>query len=315
MKIAILESLACDRVRLEALMAPFKAEGHTFAEYERTEDTDTLIRETKDAEAVIIANMPLKAAVIENSPSLRFIDVAFTGVDHVALEACRKQHITVSNASGYSNEAVAELTVGMVLSCLRKLRAVEDRCRRRGTKDGLIGSEIKGKTVGIIGLGHIGTRSAELFHAFGADILSASRTLHKDAPSYVEQTDLDTLLEKSDIVLLHCPLTPETRGLINARKLSLMKKTAILCNAARGPVVDSEALAEALKNGVIAGACLDVFDKEPPLDRDEVLLDAPNTLLTPHVAFATEESMALRAEIVFENLKAWMEGKPVNIVL
>jgi phosphoglycerate dehydrogenase-like enzyme len=315
MKIAIMESLACSREKLDNLMAPFKAEGHEFVEFDRTTDEATLVSEAAGAEAMIIANMPMPGSVIEKCPDLKYIDVAFTGVDHVGLDTCKKMGIAVSNASGYSNEAVPELAVGMVLSMMRNIRAVEDRCREGGTKAGLVGCEIKGKTVGIVGLGNIGTRSAELFHAFGAKILANSRTVHDNAPSYVTQTDLDTLLKESDIVLLHCPQTAETKGLINAEKLSIMKKTAILCNVARGPVVNSKDLAEALKNGVIAGACLDVFDKEPPLDTDDVLLSAPNTLLTPHVAFATEESMALRADIVFENLKAWMDGKQINVIL
>ena len=178
-----------------------------------------------------------------------------------------------------------------------------------------MGSELKGKTVGIVGLGNIGTRSAELFHAFDAAVLASSRTVHANVPDYVTQVSLDTLLQRSDIVVLHCPLTPETRGLINKEKLALMKPSAMLINVARGPVVVAADLAEALRDGVIACAGIDVFDKEPALDADEPLLSAPHTLLTPHVAFATKESMDIRAEIVFENLKAYMEGRQINTIL
>ena len=315
MKVVLMESLGISAEELQARKAPFEAEGIEFAEYARTTDPAKLVEEAKDADAMIIANMPMPAEVISACEKLKFIDVAFTGVDHVGLSAAKEKGIAVSNASGYSNEAVAELALGTVLSLYRRLRAVEDRCRSLGTKDGLVGFEIKGKTVGIIGLGKIGSRSAELFHAFGAEILAHSRTVHENVPGYVTQVGLEELLQKSDIVVLHCPLTDATRGLIDAGRLSLMKKNAILVNMARGPVVVSSALAEALKAGQIAGAAVDVFDKEPPLNEDEPLLGAPNALLTPHVAFATKESMTLRAEIVFSNLRAWLDGRQENVVL
>ena len=178
-----------------------------------------------------------------------------------------------------------------------------------------MGWEIRGKTLGIIGLGRIGTRTAELFHAFGADILAASRTRHAGAPDYIRQVSVDEVLENSDIVVLHCPLNDSTRGLIDSRALAKMKSTAILVNMARGPVVVSRDLADALKNGVIAGAAVDVFDKEPPLDSTEPLLTAPNCLLTPHIAFATRQSMSLRAQIVFDNLAKWMDGNQINVIL
>ncbi len=221
----------------------------------------------------------------------------------------------MSNASGYSTEAVAELTLGMALSLARNLRAVEDRCRAGQTKDGLVGWELRGKTVGIIGLGKIGLRTAELFHAFGAEILAHSRTVHADAPAYIRQTSLEDVLRSSDIVALHCPLNDASRGMINAERLSMMKETALLINAARGPVVVEQDLLSALERGVIAGAALDVFEKEPPLDPSLPILRAPNTLLTPHVAFATKESMLLRAEIVFDNLENWLNGTQINKVI
>ena len=316
MKVAILESLGISKEELEARKAPFIAQGVEFAEYAKTTDTDALIEEAKDADAMIIANMPMPGQVISACENLKFIDVAFTGVDHVGLSAAKEKGIKVSNASGYSNEAVAELALGMILSLYRYLREVESSCRIGSTKDGFVGYEIKGKTVGIVGLGKIGTRSAEIYHTLGADIVSYSRTIHADAPDYVKQVSLDELLAVSDIVILHTPLNDDSRGLINADKLKLMKKSAILINVARGPVIVSRDLAEALKNGTIAGAGIDVFDKEPPLDvMTEPILYAPNCLVTPHVAFATKESMTLRAEIVFENLKAFMDGGQINKVL
>lgn len=315
MKVVMMESLGISDEELKSRMAPFKEEGVVFETYAKSTDKEVLIREARDADVMILANMPMPGEVISACEQLKFIDVAFTGVDHVGLQAAKEKGIAVSNASGYSNEAVAELALGTVLSLYRNLRSVEDRCREGGTKDGLVGNEIKGKTVGIIGLGKIGTRCAELFHAFGAKILSSSRTKHADAPDYVEQVSLEELLKNSDIVTLHCPLNDSTRGLIDREKLSLMKKSAVLVNMARGPVVVSQDLAEALEKGGIRGAAIDVFDQEPPLSKDEPLLLAPHALLTPHVAFATQESMTLRAEIVFDNLRAWMDGKQKNIIL
>lgn len=314
-KIVIMESLGISEEILMQLQKPFEEQGHTFVSYPRTTDPEILVAQAKDADAMILANMPMPNEVIRDCEKLRFIDVAFTGVDHVGLEAAKERNIAVSNASGYSNEAVAELVLGMSLSILRNISEVEARCRAGQTKDGLVGSELKGKTVGIIGYGKIGRRSAELFHAFGCSVLVCSRSYKADAAAYVEQVSREELLRRSDIVVLHCPLNESTRGMIDASALELMKKSAILINVARGPVVVSKDLADALNNGVIAAAGIDVFDKEPPLDENEPLLNCKNCLVTPHVAFATRESMILRAQIVFDNLACWLRGEQKNIVL
>ena len=314
-KIVIMESLGISAEELAARKAPFEAQGHVFVDYPKTTDPAKLVEEAKDADAMILANMPMPADVLRKCDKLKFIDVAFTGVDHVGLDAAKEKNIAVSNASGYSNEAVSELVIGTTLSLARNLRSVEDRCREGKDKTGLVGWEIKGKTVGIIGLGKIGTRTAELFHAFGANVLAQSRTHHDGVAEYIEQVSQEELLRRSDIVVLHCPLNDSTRGMINAEKLAMMKPTALLVNVARGPVVVEKDLAAALENGVIAGAAIDVFDKEPPLDTASPILHAPNCLVTPHVAFATQQSMSLRAEIVFDNLAKWMEGHQINAIL
>ena len=314
-KIVILESLAVSDEKMRALKAPFEAQGHVFEEYARSADTQTLIRQAQDADALIIANMPLRGEVIRACGKLKYIDVAFTGVDHVDLAAAREMGVKVSNASGYSNESVAELVIGMALSLLRNIPAVEARCREGKTMAGLMGSELRGKTVGIIGLGKIGTRTAELMHAFGAKILAQSRTKHTGAAEYITQVSQEELLRQSDIVVLHCPLNDSTRGMIDAEKLAMMKPSAYLINVARGPVVVAADLAAALNQGVIAGAAVDVFDKEPPLDASEPLLNCKNCLVTPHIAFASKESMSIRAEIVFDNLASWMAGQQKNVIL
>ncbi len=314
MKIAILEDLGISQDKLNNLKKPFEAKGIAFFDYEKTLDETKLVEQVKDKDAIIIANMPISANVINNAENLKFINIGFTGVDHVDINSAKTKNIAVSNASGYSTEAVAELTIGMAIAMLRNVPQVEARLRHLKTKEGLVGNEIKGKTVGIVGLGKIGARSAELFHAFGATILASSRTVHKNVPSYVEQVSLDDLLKHSDIVCLHCPLNNETKGLIDKEKLALMKSTAILINVARGDVVNERDLCKALESGIIRGACVDVFSIEPPLKGKEAILKAPNTLLTPHIAFASKESMELRAEIIFDNLEAWLNGNQKNVI-
>lgn len=314
-KVVILEDLGISKEDLSALKAPFEEEGVIFEEYARTTDIGELISESEEADAVILANMPFPDEVINACRNLQFIDVAFTGIDHIGLKAVRERKIHVSNAAGYSNEAVSELVLGMTISMLRNLTAVQERCRTGGTKAGLVGSEIMGKTVGIIGYGRIGRRTGELFHAFGAKILANNRTRHPDIPEYVEQVDLDTLLSRSDIVVLHCPLNETTRGLITYEKLCLMKPTAYMINVARGPVIEEDSLVRALSEGIIQGVGVDVFAKEPPLEADTKILEAPNTFLTPHIAFATQESMKLRADIVFDNLRGWLTGEEKNRVV
>ncbi len=315
MKAVIMESLAVSEDKLNSLKKPFEEEGIEFKEYTKAADPEVLKQEAADADIMILANMPMPSDVIRACEKLKFIDIAFTGVDHVGMDAAKERGIAVSNASGYADEAVAELVIGMIISHYRNLRTSEDRCRQGKTKEGLGAREIRGKTVGIIGLGKIGRRTAKILDAFSAKVLAHNSRPLKDKPEYVEETAPDDLLQRSDIVILHCPLNDETKGMINAEKLSLMKSDALLVNAARGPVVVSRDLADALRRGTIAGACLDVFDKEPPLDPEDPLLKAPNTIVTPHTAFMTEESMELRADIVFENLRAWLDGRQINKIL
>ena len=243
---------------------------------------------------------------------MKCLAVAFTGVDHIPLAACREREITVCNCAGYATAAVADLVFGMLISRYRNLEACGTAVRTGGTKAGLIGFELEGKTFGIVGAGAIGCRVARIAQAFGCTVYAWSRT-QKDIEG-VTWTDLDTLLSTCDIVSLHVPLTEETRGLINAEKLSLMKPSAVLINTARGPVVDSAALADALNEGRLAGACIDVFDTEPPLPSDTPLLQAKNLTASPHIGFATKEAFLKRAHLVFENIRAFLDGSPKNCV-
>ena len=315
MNIVLLESLAVSKELLDQYTKPLIAAGHTFKAYERNDDISTQIERCKDADILIIANMPLKGEVIESCQNLKFIDIAFTGVDHADIKAAEKKGIAVSNASGYSNDSVAELTLCMMLSLLRNVPQVDQRCRNGETKDGLVGNELRGKTVGIIGTGAIGSRVAELCRAFGCRTIAYNGFSQKKSTQEMTYLPLEEMLGQSDIVTLHCPVTDQSRGLINEESLKAVKEGAILINAARGSVVDSKALADALNSGRVAGAGIDVFEKEPPLDKDHPLLHTPNTIVTPHVAFATAESMEKRAEIVFDNINSWLSGNQINKVI
>ena len=256
--------------------------------------------------------MPLSGEVISSAKRLKFINVAFTGVDHLDVSCAKGLGIDISNASSYSTESVCELTICMILTLLRNVREVEKRCREYGTKEGLIGNELCGKTVGIVGTGKIGSRVAQILSAFGCKILAYSGFSNKADTDIITYLPLKEMLEMSDIVTLHCPISEKSRHIINKQTLSCMKKDAILINTARGGVVDSSALAWALNNDMIRAAAVDVFDVEPPLDDSEPLLKAKNTLLTPHIAFASKESMLKRAKIVFENIDMWLLGKQIN---
>lgn len=313
MKIVLLEGLGVPPQVIEKHAQRLAAMGHTFIAYEKDASPAVQLDRSRDADVVMLANMPLDLSVVEQAPALKYIDVAFTGVDHIPMEAAKKRGIQVSNASGYATQAVAELCIGLMIQLLRKVDATQQRCRQGGTKDGLVGNLLSGKTVGIVGAGAIGRRTAALCKAFGCTVLAYNRSAVQD-PAIDRQVPLAELLEQSDIVSLHCPLTPETKGLIGREELARMKKTALLLNTARGGVVDTPALADALTQGAIAGAACDVFEAEPPLPTDHPLLHTPNTIATPHIAFASAESMEQRAEIVFQNLYAWLEGSPANLI-
>lgn len=316
MKIVLLESLGIPAELLKSYADKLEAKGHTFAAYEKNTDAQVQIDRAQDADVIMIANMPLKGEVIHACKNLKFINVAFTGVDHVDLAAAKEMGVKVSNASGYSTQSVAELALGMMLSLLRNVPQVEERCRAGKTKDGLVGTELRGKTVGIVGAGAIGQNTGRLCKAFGCKVIAYNHRPKQAAEGTIDEfVDLDTLTRESDIISLNCPLNDSTRGMFDFGRIAMMKKTAILINVARGPVVDSRALADALNEGRIAGAGIDVFETEPPLDVNHPLLHTPNTIVTPHVAFASKESMALRAQIVFDSLDSFIAGKQVNVIL
>lgn len=315
MKISLIEPLNIRQEVLDRLSAKLREDGHTFVSYDTlSRDENEQAERVKDSDIVMIANHPFRADVIAQAEKLQMLDVAFTGIDHVDTDACKERNITVCNAAGYSTQTVAELILGMAVCALRNIAKANDVVRRGGTSAGIGGREICGKTVGIIGLGAIGTAAAKLFLAFGAKVIAFNRSEKEEAKALgIEYKSLDDVLRESDIISLNLPNNKETKGIISAEKIALMKKSAVFINCARGPIVDNKALADALNNDELAFACLDVYDMEPPLPEDYPILHAKNTLLTPHQAFISEEAMKRRAKIVFDNVYAYLEGNPVNV--
>lgn len=307
MKIVVMEPLGVEKKRFMEIARAAVGDEHEIVCYDtRTTDAEELGRRGKDADIIAIGNLPFPREVLEKCGKVKLLAVAFTGLDHVDLKYCEERGIKVQNCAGYATTAVAELTFGLIISLCRNIVACDAVTRREGTKDGLVGCELEGKTMGVVGTGAIGSRVIAIAKAFGMDVIAYNRTPGKVAG--VEYASLEDVLKRSDIVSLHVPLTDETRGLIGEKELSMMQPSAILVNTARGPVADSQALAAALKAGTIAGAAIDVFDSEPPVSGDDPLVNAPNTVLTPHVAFATKESMIKRAIIEFDNIAEFIRN-------
>lgn len=315
MNISLIEPLGVSKEMIDELAKPLTDAGHKFTYYdEKTTDVAELIERSKNQDIVMIANNPYPAEVIDACDNLKMIAVAFTGIDHVAVSKCQEKDIIICNCAGYSNVCVSELCIGMAIDLFRYIKECDDAVRKQGTSAGLCGREISGKKVGIIGCGEIGFMTAKLFKAFGADVYAYARHEREEVKAAgIKYAGLDELMSECDIISLHIPNNAETKGMISAEKIALMKKSAIFINCARGPIVDNEALAQALNAGAIAGAAIDVYDMEPPIPADYPLVNARNTLLTPHVAFLSEEAMVRRARIEFDNVMAYVNGAPVNV--
>lgn len=311
MKISLIDPLEVDREIIENHKEKIESLGHEFEYFEESAGSDEeKIERLKDTDIAIITNKPLTSDVINNT-NLELIDVAFTGVDHVDLDTCKEKGIKVLNASGYSDDSVAELVIGLTISILRKFN--ENRGNIFDEENNyLLGELIKGKTFGVIGTGNIGSKLIDLLSVFGCKIIAYSRTEKEEIKAKgVEYVDLPTLLKESDIVSLHIPNNKETKGFLGEEELNLMKEGAVLINCARGAVVDNDYLAKLLNEDKLR-AGIDVFDMEPPLPEDYPLRNAKNVILTNHVAFYTKEAMEIRADIVFDNLYQYLEGNIVN---
>lgn len=315
MKIVVLENLAITDDELRKIAKPITDEGHDLELYEKTDDIELQKERVKDADILVIGNMPLSGEVIRSAKNLKYLPIAFTGYDHVDLDACKEMGIKVSNASGYANINVAELAVGNMIALLRKLVKLDKVTRAGGTAE--IGQDLRGKTVGVLGTGAIGAQTIDLLLAFGCDVI-ANDVYEKDTlkEKGVEYVELDKLMKESDLITIHLPLLESTEGIVSKEKLEMMKPTAFIVNAARGPIIDIAALTKVLEEGKIAGAAIDVFDMEPPLDPGYPLLNAPNCIVTPHIGFFTKEAMTRRAQITFdENIANWLEGDQKNVIL
>ena len=316
MRVKLLEPLNVPEELIQQLAQPIQERGHEFVSYsDKTTNTKELIKRSEDADIIMIGNNPFPANAIQKLTHLKLINVAFTGVDHVGLEAAKEKGIQITNAAGYSDQSVAELVVGLTLNLYRHILQGDRAIREAPFKGSIQGREIRGKTVGIIGTGNIGLETAALFKAFGATLIAYSRSEKEEAKNLgITYVSLDKLFQASDIVSIHLPLNNETKGFLSKEKLTQMKESAILINCARGPIVDNQGLADLLNEGKLAGAGIDVFDSEPPLASDNPLLHAKNALLTPHVAYLTNEAMINRAHIAFANTLAFLDGNPQNIV-
>lgn len=313
MKISLIDPLLVDEKIIESHKEKIEKLGHEFQYFKKSaSDDEKIIERLKDSDVAIITNNKFSKNVIENT-NLKLIDVAFTGFNHVDIEACNEKNIIVENASGYSDDSVAELVLGLTISLMRKF----NENRKNMYEDEsfkVIGQIIKGKTVGVVGTGKIGIRVIELFKAFGANILAYSRSEKDEVKNLgAKYVSLDELLKNSDIVTIHLPQNKETCGFIGKNELDLMKDKAILINCARGPIVDNDYLAKLLNEDKLR-AGIDVFDMEPPIDKNYPLRNAKNTVLTNHVGFLTQEAMDIRCEIVFDNLYKFLDGKIVNKV-
>ncbi len=286
--------------------------------YDRTDDKDTISR-AKEAEIILTNKTVLDKETIKCLPKLKYIGVLATGINVVDIEAARQAQITVTNIPGYSTNSVAQTVFAHILNLTQHVAEHSTTVTNGKWNKSpdfcywdipLI--ELADKTIGIIGFGKIGQATAKLAIAFGMKVIVSTRT-NKDTKMDVDFVSIDEIFKKSDFVSINCPLTEETTSLINAEKLSLMKKTAFLINTSRGPVLNEEALSAALNNEQIAGAGLDVLSVEPA-SANNPLLTAKNCYITPHIAWATTDSRKRLMEIATENVKSFINKKPINVV-
>ncbi|MCI8725766.1 MAG: hydroxyacid dehydrogenase [Hungatella sp.] len=313
MKITFLEPLGISGDSLKRIVEEAVGTGHEITYYQdRNEDPQVLTERSQGADCVVLSNMKYGRDIMEKCPELKMICVAFTGVDLVDIQYCKEKGIRVCNCAGYSTVAVADLVFGFVIDMARNVLACNDAVRDGGTKQGLVGFELEGKKFGVIGAGAIGERVLQIAQAFGCETYAYNRSV-KEIPG-VTFVSMEELLKTCDIVSVHVPQTSETVGLMGEAQFGMMKKNALFINTARGPIVDSEALAKALNEGWIAGAAVDVFEVEPPVAKDHVLFGARNLIATPHVAFASKQAFEKRAVIVGENIKCWLAGSMQNVI-
>ena len=286
--------------------------------YDRTPAEEVVAR-AGEAEIVLVNKVDLTRQVLAQLPRLKYVGVLATGYNCVDVDAAREQGILVANVPTYGTTSVSQMVLAHLLNLTQHVAAHAQSVAGGGwtrSKDWCYWEyplvELAGLTMGIVGFGRIGQATARLARAFGMQVLAYEISPIPPMDG-VRQVDLESLFRESDAMSLHCPLTPETAQLVNAPRLALMKPTAYLINTSRGALVDEQALAEALREGRIAGAGLDVLSTEPP-SADHPLLAAPNCHITPHIAWATRSARQRLLDIVVANIRGFLEGRPQNIV-
>lgn len=287
--------------------------------YERTRREEIAGR-AADADIVLTNKVVMDREMMALLPRLKYIGVLATGYNVVDIEAAREKDIIVTNVPAYSTESVTQTVFAHLLTVTNRTEhyAQQNRLGRWAENRDFCYwdtelTELAGKTMGIVGLGHIGRRVAEIALAFGMQVKAMTSKKAEELPAGIQKAELQSLLASADVVSLHCPLTEDTRHLIHRETIRLMKPSAILINTGRGPLVDDEALAEALNEGRLRAYCADVVTEEPP-KADHPLLHAPNAFITPHIAWATVEARKRLLQTAIGNVEAFVNGHPVNVV-
>ncbi len=287
--------------------------------YERTKPEETVAR-AAEADIVLTNKVIIGKAEIEQLPHLKYIGVLATGYNVVDIKAAHERGIIVTNVPAYSTESVAQMVFAHLLTVTNRTEhyAIQNRAGRWTNNpdfsysDTLL-TEIAGKTIGIVGLGNIGKRVAQIALAFGLKVKAFTSKAAETLPDGIQKADMQELFSTADVISLHCPLTDNTKHLINAETIGLMKKTAIVINTGRGPLVDDQAVADALEDKRIAAYCADVLTEEPPR-ADNPLLKQQNAYITPHIAWATVEARVRLLQVAIENVRAFLSGTPQNVV-
>ncbi|MCF0061717.1 D-2-hydroxyacid dehydrogenase [Dyadobacter chenwenxiniae] len=285
--------------------------------YDRSASEEIVTR-AKDAEVLLVNKVVLTEAILDELPKVKYIGIMATGFNNIDINAARKHNITVTNVKAYGPASVAQQTFALLLAVVNHAElhsqsvfagdwvASPDFCYWKTPL-----TELAGKTMGLIGLGDIGSQVAKIALAFGMKVIAYRK--HPMPTAGIEMVSLEDVFEKSDVISLHCPLTDETKEIVNKERLARMRRNAIILNTGRGPLIQENDLAEALKNGIIAGAGLDVLSTEPP-KADNPLLSASNCIITPHVAWATFEARKRLLQMVADNLESFMNGEAKNVV-
>jgi glycerate dehydrogenase len=288
--------------------------------YDRTAP-DKIVERAKAAEVIFTNKSPLDKVTLEQLDSLKFIGVLATGYNIVDTTCAKEQGVVVANVPGYGTTSVVQLTFALLLELCHHVQRHSDSVmsgKWSGSSDFCFWDfplvELSGKTMGIIGFGNIGQQVANVAASFGMKIIAndTMKSNQSHRPNF-KWADFSYLIKESDVISIHCPLIPETKGLINKSSLMQMKGSAFLINTSRGPIIEDKDLADALNNDILAGAGIDVLSIEPP-QKDNPLFSAKNCIITPHIAWATKEARERLLGITVGNLKAFLQGNPINVV-